>query len=90
MCFYLRRESIQFSVMQSGLLHFMGSAFAIEKMSNFSGAFPLTQMRLIAAVGVGAGLIATGNLDFGSSDRRLLIFCHFQDFLGSVRFNRRA
>jgi hypothetical protein len=68
-------------------LHLMGSAFAIEKVPRFSGAFTLTPLWLFATADVGADLIAAGNPLFGSSERFCLSFGHFHVSLGSVRVN---
>jgi hypothetical protein len=65
----------------------MGSAFAIEKVPRFSGAFTLTPLWLFATADVGADLIAAGNPLFGSSERFCLSFGHFHVSLGSVRVN---
>ena len=56
----------------------MGSAFATENVSQFSGAFTLTRSRLFATGDVGANLIAADDLLFGRSDRFFVIFRHFQ------------
>jgi len=64
-------------------LHLVGSAFATEDVSQFSGAFTFTLSWLFATADVGASLIAADNLFFGRSDRFFLIFRHVQVFLGS-------
>ena len=51
------------------LLHFMGSAFAIENVSRFSGTFTFTPLRLVATADVGANLVAADTLLFGRSYR---------------------
>ena len=51
------------------LLHFMGSAFAIENVSRFSGTFTFTPLRLVATADVGANLVAVDTLLFGRSYR---------------------
>jgi hypothetical protein len=56
----------------------MGSAFATENVSRFSGAFTFTCSWLFATAKVGANLIAADDLLFGRSDRFFLIFRHFQ------------
>jgi hypothetical protein len=61
----------------------MGSAFATENVSRFLGAFCFTPSWLAATADVGANLIAADDLLLGRSDQFLLIFCHFQVFLGS-------
>jgi hypothetical protein len=65
------------------LLHFMGSAFAIENVSRFSGTFTFTPLRLVATADVGANLVAADTLLFGRSDRFFLIFRHCQAPLSS-------
>jgi hypothetical protein len=54
------------------------SAFAIENVARFSGAFAFALVWLVAAANVNASLIATDNLLFGRNDMFLLSFCHFQ------------
>jgi hypothetical protein len=65
-------------------LHFMGAAFAIEKVSRFPLAFVLALFWLFAAANVRASLVATCGLFFGCSDRFALIVRHFQ--VSSVLF----
>jgi hypothetical protein len=65
----------------------MGSAFAIEDMSRFSGAFTLALSWLFATADVGTSLVAAGNLLFGRSDRGFLVFRHLHVSLGSVTVN---
>jgi hypothetical protein len=56
----------------------MIAAFAVEKMSRFSGAFCFTALWLFATPQVGARFIAAGYLLFGYSDWYFLFFRHFQ------------
>ena len=56
----------------------MASAFTVEDVADFAGAFSFTLVRLLAAADVGANLVAADNLLPGHGDRLLLIFCHFQ------------
>jgi hypothetical protein len=69
----------------------MGSAFAIENVPRFAGAFSFAPLRLFATADVGANLIAAGNLLFRRYDRRsdryFLLFRHFHVSVGSVRVN---
>ena len=60
----------------------MGSAFAIENVSWFSGAFAFAPLRLFGAANVGASLIATDNLLFGRNDGFFENVSHFQVSLG--------
>jgi hypothetical protein len=63
----------------------MSPAFAVEKVPRFSGASALAPLRIFAAAEVGANLVATDNLLFGSGNRFFLIFRHFHVPLSSVR-----
>jgi hypothetical protein len=58
-------------------LHLVGSAFAIEKMSRFSGAFSFTSHWFFATTDERANLIATDSLLFGRNNFFLSI-SHFQ------------
>jgi hypothetical protein len=55
----------------------MSSAFAIENMSRFSGAFSFTSHRLFATTDEGANLIAADSLLFGRN-KFFLSISHFQ------------
>jgi hypothetical protein len=68
----------------------MGLALTIEKMSGFSGAFALALFWLFATTDIGASLVATDDLLFGSSDWFCVSFCHFQVSLGSTMEERLA
>jgi hypothetical protein len=54
----------------------MGSAFAVEDVPWFTGAFAFTPLWLLASADVGANPVATDNLLFGRS-RFFLSFRHF-------------
>jgi hypothetical protein len=45
-------------------LHLVSSAFAVENMSRFSGAFPFTPLWIFAAADEGANLVAANSLLF--------------------------
>jgi hypothetical protein len=62
----------------------MVSAFAIENMPRFSGAFPFTPLSVDATCDVGANLIATDNFLFGRS-KFFLTISHYRGPLHSVR-----
>lgn len=64
---------------QSGdLLHFVGSAFAIEDVPRFSAAFAFAPLWFLAAAYVGADPVAADNLLFGRSHGFFLLVRHFQ------------
>jgi hypothetical protein len=56
----------------------MASAFAIEDVARFSGAFAFAPVRVDATPGVGADLVAADDLLLERNDTFLLSFCHFQ------------
>jgi hypothetical protein len=68
----------------------MASAFAIEDVARFSGAFIFAPVWVVATPGVGADFVAADDLLLGRNDTFFLSFCHFHLSLGenSGQLNR--
>jgi hypothetical protein len=60
----------------------MASAFAIEDVARFSGAFAFAPVRVDATPGVGADLVAADDLLLGRNNTFFLSFCHFHVSIG--------
>jgi hypothetical protein len=65
----------------------MASAFAIEDVARFAGAFALARARVDATAGVGADLVAADDLLLGRNETFVLSFCHFRFPLVRVQGN---